>query len=84
MKLWYFSESPKIHGNVHLAVILQEISVQNSCRQMQTVLDLNFVQCPFLAYFEKLPFLEKSILTKMAYGLGQDISCINFLVVSDV
>ena len=36
------------------------------------------------AYFEKLSVCEKSeFLHKVAYGLGQDISSIKFLVVSD-
>ena len=36
------------------------------------------------AYFEKLSVSEKTeFLRKIAYGLGQDISCIKFLVVSD-
>ena len=38
-----------------------------------------------LAYFEKLSVSGKTeILHKVAYGLGQDISCIKFLVVSDL
>ena len=37
-----------------------------------------------LAYFEKLSVSGKTqFLLKVAYGLGQDISCIKFLVVSD-
>ena len=37
------------------------------------------------AYFEKLSVSGKNIFyKKMAYGLGQDISCITFLVVSDI
>ena len=37
-----------------------------------------------LAYFEKLSVSGKTdFLNKIAYGLGQDISCIKFLVVSD-
>ena len=36
------------------------------------------------AYFEKLSVSGKTdVLHKIAYGLGQDISCIKFLVVSD-
>ena len=36
------------------------------------------------AHFEKLTFSQKKyFLRKMAYGLGQDISGIKFLVVSD-
>ena len=36
------------------------------------------------AYFEKLSVSGKTeFLHKIAYGLGQDISCIKFLVVSD-
>ena len=36
------------------------------------------------AFFEKLFVCGKTeFLHKVAYGLGQDISCINFLVVSD-
>ena len=36
------------------------------------------------AYFEKLYISGKTdFLHKIAYGLGQDISCIKFLVVSD-
>ena len=36
------------------------------------------------AYFEKIPVSGKNlILQKIAYDLGQDISCIKFLVVSD-
>ena len=36
------------------------------------------------AYFEKLSFSGKSyFLHKISHGLGQDISCIKFLVVSD-
>ena len=36
------------------------------------------------AYFEKLSVFGKTyFLHKIAYGLGQDISCIKFLVVSD-
>ena len=36
------------------------------------------------AYFEKLSVSRKTeFLHKIAYGLGQDISCIKFLVVSD-
>ena len=36
------------------------------------------------AYFEKLSVSEiTEFLHKIAYGLGQDISCIKFLVVSD-
>ena len=37
------------------------------------------------AYLKKLSVSGKSFfLQKMAYGLGQDISCIEFLVVSDL
>ena len=37
------------------------------------------------ANFEKLPVSGKNLFfTKIAYGLGQDIFCINFLVVSDL
>ena len=37
------------------------------------------------AYFEKLPDSRKTyFLQKMAYGLEQDIYCIQFLVVSDL
>ena len=36
------------------------------------------------AYFEKVSVSGKNIfLHKIAYGLGQDISCIKFLVASD-
>ena len=36
------------------------------------------------AYFEKVSVSRKTeFLHKVAYGLGQDISCIKFLVVSD-
>ena len=36
------------------------------------------------AYFEKVSIFGKTeFLFKVAYGLGQDISCIKFLVVSD-
>ena len=36
------------------------------------------------AYFEKISVSGKAdFLHKIAYGLGQDISCIKFLVVSD-
>ena len=36
------------------------------------------------ASFKKLPASDKTFfLQKMAYGLGQGISCIKFLVVSD-
>ena len=36
------------------------------------------------AYFEKLSVSGKTeFLHKIVYGLGQDISCIKFLVVSD-
>ena len=36
------------------------------------------------AYFEKLSVSGKTeFLHKITYGLGQDISCIKFLVVSD-
>ena len=36
------------------------------------------------AYFEKGSMVGKTdFLLKIAYGLGQDISCIKFLVVSD-
>ena len=36
------------------------------------------------AYFEKLPVSGKNrFLQKMAYDLGQGISCFKFLVVSD-
>ena len=37
-----------------------------------------------LAYFEKIPVSGKlqNFFLKVAYGLGQDISCIKFLVVS--
>ena len=38
----------------------------------------------FCAYFEKFAFSGKNIVfTKMAYGLGKDISLVNFPVVSD-
>ena len=36
LKLGHFTENPQIRG-----LILQEKSVQNSCQQMQTVLDLS-------------------------------------------
>ena len=38
------------------------------------------------AYFEKIPVSgkKKYFLQKMAHGLGRDISCIKFLVVSDL
>ena len=37
------------------------------------------------AYFEKLSVSgKKEFLHKIAYGLGKDISCIKFLVVSDL
>ena len=37
------------------------------------------------AYFKKLFVSRKTkFLHKVAYGLGQDISCIKFLVVSDL
>ena len=43
------------------------------------------MQCPCLSYFAKLPFSGKKniCLPKMVYGLAEDISCINFLVVND-
>ena len=38
----------------------------------------------YFAYFEKLSVSRKTeFLHKIAYGLGQDMSCIKFLVVSD-
>ena len=68
-----------------LELILQEKSVQNSCREMQTVLDLSLRAMSMIGLvFKNYLFPEKTeFLHKVAYGLGQDISCIKFQVVSD-
>ena len=68
-----------------LEMILQEKSVQNSCRQMQTVLDLSLRAMSMIGLILKnYPFPEKTdFLHKIDNGLGQDIACIKFLVVSD-
>ena len=51
---------------------------------MQTVLDLGLPAVSMIGLIlKKCPFPEKTFLHKIAYGLGQDISCIKFLVVSD-
>ena len=52
---------------------------------MQTVLDLSLHAMSMIGLvFEKLSVSGKTeFLLKVAYGLGQDISCIKFLVVSE-
>ena len=52
---------------------------------MQTVLDLSLREMFMIGLILKNnPFPEKrNFYKKIAYGLGQDISCIKFLVVSD-
>ena len=69
-----------------LELILQEKSIKNLCRQMQTVLDLSLRAMSMIGLILKnYPFPEKKteFLHKIAYGIGQDISCIKFLVVRD-
>ena len=59
-----------------LELILQEKSVQNLCRQMQTVLDLNL--CPMSMFgliLKNNHFLEKIIYTKLAYHFLYLLSC---------
>ena len=52
---------------------------------MQTVLDLSLLAMSMIGLILKnYPFPEKRNLHKIAYGLGQDIACIKFLVVSDL
>ena len=52
---------------------------------MQTVLDVSLCALSIIGFILKnYPFPEKTeFLHKIAYGLGKDISCIKFLVVSD-
>ena len=52
-----------------MELILQEKSVQNSCRQMQTVLDLNLHAMSIFGliskkynFLEKLTFLQKRLM----------------------
>ena len=54
-----------------------EKSVQNACRQMQTVWDSKCVQ--FIVFWKNLFFTKRKV-----YGLKQDMSSIKFLVVSDL
>ena len=70
----------------YLELILQEISVQNSCRQTQTVLDLSLRAMSMIGLILKnYLFLEKqNFYIKLPMVFGQDISCIKFLVVSDL
>ena len=53
---------------------------------MQTVLDLSLRAMSMIGLILKnYPFPEKTeFLHKVAYGLGQDNSCIKFLIVSDL
>ena len=85
LKLWHFFLKSTDSQKFDLELILQEKSIQNSCRQMQTVLDLSLCAMSMLGLILKnYAFPEKTeCLHKIAYGLGQDISCIKFLVVSD-
>ena len=53
MKLWHVSDSPQIHGN-DLALILQEKLVQNSCQQIQTLLDSNLRALSIFVLFVKI------------------------------
>ena len=61
-------------------LILQEKSVRNACRQMQTVWDSNLSATPMSWLTRKFTcstsFWQNLFFTKKAYGLGQNISCI--------
>ena len=84
LKLWHFSENPQIRGNL----ITNLFQTKDSPKFMSANAD--GVRFKFAsnvhdwAYFEKVSILGKTeFLLKIGYGLGQDISCFKFLVVSD-
>ena len=77
-----FSENQHIPGNlIDLELILQLISVQNSYRQMQTVLDLNFRAMFMIGLILKnYPFSEKhDFYIKLLMVLGRTFLESNFL-----
>ena len=77
-----FSENQHISKNlIHLELILQLISVQNSYRQMQTVLDLNFRAMFMIGLILKnYPFSEKrNFYIKLPMVLGRTFLESNFL-----
>ena len=83
MKLRHFSESPKIHGNLTWNQPNRKIQY-TQCLTVRFKLKLR-VMSMFGLISKNYHILYKLIffLQKMAYGLGEDIHCINFLVVND-
>ena len=77
LKLWHFSENPQICGNL----ILQEKLVQNSCRQMKTVLDLRLRAMSMIGLILKnYPFPGKqNFYVKLPMVLGRTFLVSNFL-----
>ena len=81
LKLWHFSENPQIHRNLILNELTKK-SVLNSCRQMQTVLDLSLLAMSMIGLILKnYPFPEKhNFYIKLPMVLGMTFLESHFLL----